>query len=83
MTPALARARAWAVEQLRRARDLVRRHPVRAALALPTLFLLYVLVLIPLTPSTDDLRKVKKEVPTVVLSADGVVLAEFKRVNRE
>ncbi len=83
MTPALARAQAWAVDQLRRARELARRHPVRAVLLLPTLVLLYVLVLIPFTPSISDLRKAKSEVPSVVLSADGVVLAEFKRINRE
>jgi penicillin-binding protein 1A len=83
MTPALARARAWAVEQLRRARDLARRHPVRTALLPPALFVAYVLVLIPFTPSTDDLRKAKSEVPSVVLSADGVVLAQFRRINRE
>ncbi|MEJ8838218.1 penicillin-binding protein 1A [Ramlibacter sp. AN1133] len=83
MSPALARAQAWAVVLSHRLRDLARRHPVRAALALPTLFLAYVLVLIPYTPSISDLRKAKSEVPTVVMSSDGVVLAEFKRVNRE
>ncbi|GAB3651489.1 penicillin-binding protein 1A [Ramlibacter alkalitolerans] len=83
MTPALARAQAWGVDQLRRLRELARRHPVRAILALPTLFLLYVLVLIPFTPSISDLRKAKSEVPTVVMSSDGVVLAEFKRINRQ
>jgi penicillin-binding protein 1A len=83
MPPALARAQAWAVEQLRRLRELARRHPVRAAFVLPALFLAYVLLLIPFTPSISDLRKAKSEVPTVVMSVDGVVLAEFKRVNRQ
>ena len=83
MTPALARARAWAVDHLRLARDLARRYPVRTALLLPALLVAYVLVLIPFTPSTADLRKARSEVPTVVMSADGVVLAEFKRINRE
>ncbi|HET8745053.1 MAG TPA: transglycosylase domain-containing protein [Ramlibacter sp.] len=83
MSPVLARAQAWAVEHLRRLGALARRHPVRAALVLPTLLLAYVLVLIPFTPSIADLRKAKSEVPTVVMSADGVVLAEFKRINRE
>jgi penicillin-binding protein 1A len=83
MSPAFARAQAWAVEQLRRARDLARRHPVRAALLPPVLLLLYVLILIPFTPSISDLRKAKSEVPTVVMSADGVVLAEFRRLNRQ
>lgn len=83
MTPALARAQAWAIDRLRRARDLARRHPFRTALLLPALALLYVLVLIPFTPSTGDLRKARSETPTKVLSADGVVLAEFKRINRQ
>jgi penicillin-binding protein 1A len=83
MTLALARARAWAIDQLRRARDLARRYPVRTALLPPVLVVAWVLLLIPFTPSISDLRKAKSEVPTVVLSSDGVVLAEFKRVNRE
>jgi penicillin-binding protein 1A len=83
MNPALARAQAWVVDQTRRLRELARRHPVRVALAPPLLLLLYVIVLIPFTPSTSDLRKAKSEVPTVVMSADGVVLAEFRRINRE
>jgi penicillin-binding protein 1A len=45
--------------------------------------LLYVLVLIPFTPGIGDLRKAKSATPSVVLSNDGVVLAEFKRINRE
>jgi penicillin-binding protein 1A len=44
--------------------------------------LLYVLVLIPFTPSISDLRKAKSATPSVVLSSDGFVLAEFKRINR-
>jgi len=60
-----------------------RQHPVRAALALPALMLLYVLVLIPFTPGIGDLRKAKSATPSVVLSNDGVVLAEFERINRE
>ncbi|MBE7367861.1 penicillin-binding protein 1A [Ramlibacter pallidus] len=83
MTPALARAQAWAAQQLRRLRDAVRRHPVRAALVPPAAVVLYVLVLIPFTPSIADLRKAKMEEPSTVLSADGVVLAEYKRINRE
>ena len=83
MNPAFARARSWAVDQWRRTRDLVRRHPVRAALLPPALLVAYLLILIPLTPSISDIRKQRNEVPSVVLSADGVVLAEFKRVNRQ
>src|SRR5437763_7100834 len=83
MIPAFAHARAWAVVQWQRARALARRHPVRAALLLPVLLLAYVLVLIPFTPSISDLRKAKSATPSVVLSSDGVVLAEFKRINRQ
>lgn len=61
----------------------VRRHPVRAALVLPALMLLYVLVLIPFTPGIGDLRKAKSEAPSVLLASDGTVLAEYKRINRQ
>ncbi|NML45384.1 glycosyl transferase [Ramlibacter sp. G-1-2-2] len=83
MIPALAQARAWAAERWHRFAAWVRLHPALAALILPALVLAYVLVLIPFTPGISDLRKAKSEVPTVVLSADGVVLAEYKRLNRE
>ncbi len=82
MTPALQRATAFAAEQFARWRRAVRRHPVRWALALPLLLLAYVLVLIPFTPGIGDLRKARAEVPAVVLSSDGIVLAEYKRINR-
>jgi penicillin-binding protein 1A len=83
MVPAVARAAAQAADFARRFRRLVGRHPVRCALALPAALLLYVLVLIPFTPSIGDLRKAKSEVPAVVMSADGVVLAEYRRINRQ
>ena len=83
MTPAFERARAWTAERLRRGLALARRHPVRTALLPPALLLAYVLVLIPFTPSIADIRKAKSEVPSVVMSADGVVLAEFRRLNRQ
>ena len=47
MIPAVAHAATFAAEQFHRLRDAARRHPVRAALVLPALVLLYVLVLIP------------------------------------
>ena len=50
---------------------------------LPALVLLYVIILIPFTPSIGDLHKAKSATPTVVLSNDGVVLTEFKRMNRQ
>ena len=56
---------------------------MRAALVLPALVLLYVLALVPFTPGIGDLRKAKSATPSVVLSSDGVVLAEFKRINRQ
>jgi penicillin-binding protein 1A len=83
MPPALDRAHAWAAELWRRAYALARRNPVRAALVLPTLFVAWLLLLIPFTPSISDLRKARVEVPTRVLSADGVLLAEYKRINRQ
>jgi len=62
---------------------VVKRHPVVAALVLPAFALVYVLALIPFTPSVGDLRKAKSATPSIVVSADGVVLATFKRINRE
>jgi penicillin-binding protein 1A len=38
---------------------------------------------VPFTPSISDLRKAKIRGPAVVMSADGVVLAEFQRINRQ
>jgi penicillin-binding protein 1A len=71
------------LDPFRRLAAAAGRHPVRAALVLPALMLLYVLVLVPFTPSIGDLRKAKSATPSVVMSSDGVVLAEFKRINRE
>jgi penicillin-binding protein 1A len=51
--------------------------------AIPLLILVYVLVLIPFTPSINDLRKAKTAKPSVVLSSDGKELATFQRANRE
>jgi penicillin-binding protein 1A len=81
--PKLDAARGFILEQFRRLWAAIRRHPIRAALALPALMLLYVLVLIPFTPSIGDLRKAKSATPSVVVSNDGVILAEFKRINRQ
>lgn len=50
---------------------------------LPVLFLVYVLLLVPFTPGISDIRKQRQEQPAQVLSADGKLLAEFKRANRE
>ncbi|HYH41737.1 MAG TPA: transglycosylase domain-containing protein [Burkholderiales bacterium] len=82
LSPKVQAARTFALEQLRRVIP-ARRHLVRAALVLPALLLLYVLVLIPFTPGVGDLRRAKSAMPSVVLSSDGVVLAEFKRRDRQ
>ena len=83
MKPALARAQAWALAQWQGLRGFARRHPVLTVLALPTALVLYVLVLVPFTPSIHDLRKARTEVPSKVLASDGTVLAEYRRINRE
>jgi len=73
-------AAAWAG----RLRQLDRRGwMVRAAVALPALLAVYVLVQIPLTPSIADLRKVKTEKPSVLMTVDRQELAVFRRANRE
>ncbi len=64
------------------------RHPTFRGIAwgfatLPVLAVVYVLALIPFTPSISDLRKVKAAKPSVILSADGQELATFQRANRE
>jgi penicillin-binding protein 1A len=82
MNHALRQAAAIVREQSRRLALLARRHPVRAALLLPALALAYVLALIPFTPGVGDLRKARSEAPSRVMSSDGVVLAEYKRINR-
>ena len=79
----LAPVTAFVAEAFQRLWAWLRRHPVLVAAAVPALALGYVLILIPLTPSISDVRKVKSEQPTVVLSADGKELAVFKRTNRE
>jgi penicillin-binding protein 1A len=83
MAVAARRAAVFALEQFRRLWAVARRYPARAAFVLPGLVLLYVLALIPFTPSIGDLRRAKSETPSVVMSADGVVLAEYKRINRQ
>jgi penicillin-binding protein 1A len=47
------------------------------------LLCLYILILIPLTPSIADLSKAKVERPSVLMSVDGKQLAAYKRFNRE
>ena len=83
MKTALLRAAHVTAESLRGAWQIARRHPLLLATAVPMLLVLYVLVLIPFTPSIKDIQKAKTEQPTVVLSADGKELAVFKRANRD
>ncbi|RFU44972.1 penicillin-binding protein 1A [Paraburkholderia sp. DHOC27] len=64
------------------------RHPTRRGVLLalatpPALIVLYVIVLIPFTPSISDIRKARLDQPAQILSADGKLLAEFKPSNRE
>lgn len=68
---------------LRLSGSALRRHPWRAALLPPALVVLYVLVLVPFTPGIGDLRKAKVGQPSVLLTTDGTVLAEYKHINRE
>ena len=54
-----------------------------AALAIVLLLLAYALTLIPFTPAVDRVLKARNERPSVLLAADGSVLATFRRSNRE
>ena len=83
MTLDLQHIKTFITAQFLRLKGAVRQYPVRAALALPALMLLYVLLLIPFTPGIGDLRKAKSEAPSQLLATDGTVLAEYKRVNRQ
>ena len=46
-------------------------------------FCLYIALLIPFTPSISELRKGKIDQPAQLLSADGELIATYKRVNHE
>ena len=78
----ISRLKPWWTDWLHRLRRPTRRELAWALGAVPTLFLAYVLVLIPFTPAISDIRKAKQEQPAQVLSADGKLLAEFKWANR-
>ena len=60
----------------------VRAHPWRVAVVPPLVLVAYVAALIPFTPSVGELRRFRTEIPAVVLSSDGVVLAQYRRLNR-
>jgi penicillin-binding protein 1A len=63
--------------------QLARAHPWRAVALLPLLPVLYVLVLIPFTPSIGDISRARTEKPATVVSLDGKVLATYQRINRD
>ena len=79
----LTRLQALAAAVWLRVRHPTRRGVAQSIAALPVLLLLYVLLLIPFTPSIGDIRKAKEQQPAVVMSVDGQELAVFKRANRE
>lgn len=54
-----------------------------AALVAALVLALYALLLIPFTPRIDNVLKARNEHPSVLLAADGSVLATFRRTNRE
>ena len=77
------RLKAFATSLVSRLRHPTRRGVLLSLAALPVLVLLFVLVLIPFTPSTADISNAKSQQPSMVLSADGKELAVFKRANRD
>nr|WP_245180378.1 transglycosylase domain-containing protein [Cupriavidus sp. LEh25] len=68
---------------LRRLRHPTRRGIVLTLAALPALFLLYALALVPFTPGIEDIRKARVDRPALIVSADGRLIDEFKPSNRE
>ncbi len=74
-------------EFLTRTAHALRRHPWRTAggvaVALILAPVVYVAALIPFTPSVSDIREARDDKPSVLLSSDGKVLAEFRRNNRQ
>ena len=81
--PPPSRLRMWAASAGHALRHPTLRGMAWGLAALPVALLLYVLALIPFTPSIEDLRKVKAAKPSVVLSADGQELTVFQRANRD
>src|SRR3569832_597153 len=78
----MADPRAWIRAKAEAVFAWVRAHPWRMAAIPPLIAVVYVVALIPFTPSIGDLRRFRTEVPAVVLSSDGVVLAQYRRLNR-
>ncbi len=83
LAPFLTRVREFAVSIPGRLRHPTWRGALIGLAVIPVLMVLYVLLLIPFTPSISDLQKAKTAKPSIVMSADGQELASFKRANRE
>lgn len=83
LQPLAAAARGVFHKGLRRLRQPTRRGIVLTLVALPVVFLLYTLALVPFTPSIGDIRKARVDQPALIVSADGKLLDEFKPANRE
>ncbi|HYW58765.1 MAG TPA: transglycosylase domain-containing protein [Polaromonas sp.] len=83
MNTILARLKLFAAQALHHVRNPTRRGIALSIAAVPLLVLLYVLILIPFTPSIWDIKKTKLEKPAKVMSIDGKELALFQRANRE
>ena len=77
------RLKPFAAEAISRLRHPTLRGVALSLVALPVLLLVYVLVLIPFTPSITDISKAKSQQPARVLSSDGQELAVFQRANRD
>jgi penicillin-binding protein 1A len=77
------RFKPFLAEVIRRLRHPTLRGVALSLAALPVLLLVYVLVLIPFTPSITDISKAKSQQPARVLSVDGQELAVFQRANRD
>jgi penicillin-binding protein 1A len=83
LAPFLTRVREFAVTIPGRLRHPTWRGALIGLAMIPALMVLYVVLLIPFTPSISDLQKAKTAKPSIVMSSDGQELASFKRANRE
>jgi len=73
----------WFARLWRHLRHPTRRDVALAGAAVVALFALYVVVLIPFTPSVSNIRKARIDRPARIMSADGKLLAEFKPGNQQ
>lgn len=91
MTAALPRLRHAAARAARASWGAVRRHPWIALLSLPLLGLiaaataaaLYVSALVPAAPGVGDLKEIRVDQPSVLLTSDGQELAVLRKTHRE